>query len=88
MKLGHNTLRLRSYKAYIGYGAVGLLQVYIVALLAVTFLPEPFHLDFFGVVAEKTSKTASVSIGWSALLIALVIFPLCATLVERHRSNK
>lgn len=87
--MNYATLKLiiAEYKKYLPYGALVLLTVWLVALITITFLPGPYRLDFFGVVAERTKNTSSASVESIAIVLALVIIPLSMALVRRHKKH-
>lgn len=80
-------LIITEYKKYLPYGAAVLLIVWFIAFLTVTFLPGPYRLDFFGVVAERTENSSAASIGSTAVIAALIIFPLVMAIVERYKKH-
>jgi hypothetical protein len=87
--MNNSTLKLiiAEYKKYLPYGAIALLMVWFTAFLTVAFLPGPYRLDFFGVVAERTENGSSASIESTAIIAALIIFPLVMAIVERYKKH-
>jgi hypothetical protein len=87
--MNNSSLKLivTKYKKYLPYGAAVLLVVWFIALLTVAFLPGPYRLDFFGVVAERTKNGGSASIESTAIIAALIILPLVMAIVERYKKH-
>lgn len=75
------------YRKYLPYGAAVLLIVWLIAFATVVFLPGPYRLDFFGVVAERTESANSASIGSVAIVTSLVVLPLIMAIVERYKKH-
>ncbi|PLS81488.1 hypothetical protein CYG49_01910 [Candidatus Saccharibacteria bacterium] len=82
MKTIQPTSFIQKYVTYMTYGVSALLITWILALLTTTFLPGPYHLDFFGVVAERTADRSSVTVGWAAFVTAFIFLPLVMMLVD------
>lgn len=88
MKTTKSVSLAQQYKSYATYGAAALLSAWLIALLTTTVLPGPYYLDFFGVVAERTANTTSVTVSWISFLSAFVFLPAVMMIVDYLKSNK
>jgi hypothetical protein len=87
MKTSSKLSIISQYKKYVTYGAASLLASWLMALLTTAILPGPYHFDFFGVVAEKTAASSTVTVGWVAFVSAFLFLPLIMMAVDYFKNR-
>lgn len=82
MNKRENKSLVNVYKNYLAIGATILLVTWAVALLTISVLPGPYTFDLFGIVAERSNDSSSVTVNPLAIVTGLIIIPVLLTLFE------